>query len=86
MDQPLADLHLQVHPGTDIVLHHAIGRLLIEQGRTDAAFIRQHTEGFASQCKVLHAFHTAASPQANQQHDYQIDDNDDFFHDQHPRS
>ena len=42
-----ADLHLQLNPGTDIVLHHAIGRLLIEQGHTDKHFIQQHTEGFA---------------------------------------
>lgn len=42
----LADLHLQLMPGTDIVLHHAIGRLLIEQGHTDHTFIQQHTEGF----------------------------------------
>jgi ferredoxin-nitrate reductase len=42
----MADLHLQLHPGTDIVLHHAIGRLLIEQGAVDHTFITQHTEGF----------------------------------------
>lgn len=42
----LSDLHLQLHPGTDIVLHHAIGRLLIEQGAVDHAFVTQHTEGF----------------------------------------
>jgi ferredoxin-nitrate reductase len=42
----LADLHLQLHPGTDITLHHAIGRLLIEQGAVDHAFVTQHTEGF----------------------------------------
>lgn len=42
----LATLHLQVTPGTDIVLHHAIGRLLLEQGAIDPAFIRDHTEGF----------------------------------------
>lgn len=42
----MADLHLQIHPGTDITLHHAIGRLLIEQGKTDVTFIQQHTEGF----------------------------------------
>ncbi|SIO02767.1 nitrate reductase [Chitinophaga niabensis] len=42
----MADLHLQLHPGTDIVLHHAIGRLLIEQGKTDAAFLQQHTNGY----------------------------------------
>ena len=42
----MADVHLQLNPGTDIVLHHAIGRILIEKGKTDPAFIRRHTEGF----------------------------------------
>lgn len=42
----LADLHLQLNPGTDIVLHHAIGRLLIENGDLDPSFLHQHTEGF----------------------------------------
>jgi len=41
-----ADLHLQLNPGTDIVLHHAIGRVLIENGDTDFQFIKNHTEGF----------------------------------------
>ncbi|HVI47458.1 MAG TPA: molybdopterin-dependent oxidoreductase [Chitinophaga sp.] len=43
----IADLHLQIIPGTDIVLHHAIGRLLIEDGHIDHTFITQHTDGFA---------------------------------------
>jgi ferredoxin-nitrate reductase len=42
----IANVHLQLRPGTDIVLHHAIGRLLIENGHVDAAFVQQHTEGF----------------------------------------
>jgi ferredoxin-nitrate reductase len=42
----LADLHLQLHPGTDIVLHHAIGRALIEMNAIDPSFIKGHTEGF----------------------------------------
>jgi ferredoxin-nitrate reductase len=41
-----ANVHLQVKPGTDIVLHHAIGRALIENGDIDLAFIKDHTEGF----------------------------------------
>jgi ferredoxin-nitrate reductase len=41
-----ADLHLPLNPGTDSTLHYAIGRLLIEQGRLQADFIRDHTEGF----------------------------------------
>jgi len=42
----IADVHLQLNPGTDITLHHAIGRCLIENGKTDADFLRDHTEGF----------------------------------------
>ena len=42
----LADVHLQLSPGTDIVLHHAIGRCLIEEGDIDVDFIQAHTEGF----------------------------------------
>lgn len=41
-----ANVHLQVKPGTDIVLHHAIGRVLLENGDVDLAFIKEHTEGF----------------------------------------
>ncbi|WP_346238258.1 molybdopterin-dependent oxidoreductase [Niabella insulamsoli] len=41
-----ADLHLQLNPGTDITLHHAIGRVLIENGDIDASFIKENTEGF----------------------------------------
>jgi ferredoxin-nitrate reductase len=42
-----ADVHLQIKPGTDITLHHAIGRVLIENGDIDADFIKNHTEGFS---------------------------------------
>ncbi|PMD91450.1 NAD(P)H-nitrite reductase [Siphonobacter sp. BAB-5405] len=41
-----ADLHLPLRPGTDIVLNHAIGRLLIEQEKIDTNFILDHTDGF----------------------------------------
>jgi ferredoxin-nitrate reductase len=43
----IADLHLQLLPGTDVTLNHAIGRLLIENGDIDAGFIFDYTEGFA---------------------------------------
>ncbi|ANH83632.1 NAD(P)H-nitrite reductase [Niabella ginsenosidivorans] len=43
-----ADIHFQLNPGTDITLHHAIGRALIENGWVDTTFIREHTEGFAA--------------------------------------
>lgn len=42
----IADTHLQVNPGTDITLHHAIGRCLIEAGDIDQNFIKEHTDGF----------------------------------------
>ncbi|MGY4386176.1 ferredoxin-nitrate reductase [Pedobacter sp. UYP24] len=42
----LADVHLQLNPGTDITLHHAIGRCLIELGNIDQNFINQNTNGF----------------------------------------
>jgi ferredoxin-nitrate reductase len=42
----IADLHLQINPGTDITLNHAIGRALIENGDIDLDFVTLHTEGF----------------------------------------
>ncbi len=42
----LADLHLQINAGTDVVLNHVLGRILIEQGDIDLHFIKNHTEGF----------------------------------------
>ncbi|MBL8020337.1 MAG: molybdopterin-dependent oxidoreductase [Leptospirales bacterium] len=41
-----ADLHLQILPGTDTALFHAIARLLIENEQIDRTFIREHTNGF----------------------------------------
>lgn len=41
-----ADLHLQINPGTDIYLYNAIGRVLIERGDIDQAFISDHTDAF----------------------------------------
>lgn len=42
----LADVHLQLQPGTDIVLYHAIARRLIETGKIDQAFIDAYTSGY----------------------------------------
>ncbi|MGL1885910.1 MAG: molybdopterin-dependent oxidoreductase [Reichenbachiella sp.] len=42
----LADLHLQLRPGTDITLLHAIGRVLIETGNIDMSFVNGHTDGY----------------------------------------
>lgn len=42
-----ADLHLQILPGTDVVLYNAIARCLYKRGLIDDDFIKNHTEGFA---------------------------------------
>lgn len=42
----IADIHLQINPGTDIVLNNAIGRCLIEMNLVDKTFIENNTEGF----------------------------------------
>lgn len=41
-----ADLHLQLIPGTDIILFNAIGRRLLDRGYIDNKFIKDHTEDF----------------------------------------
>lgn len=42
----IADIHLQLNPGTDIVLNHAIGRAIIEKEMVDEEFIANNTEGY----------------------------------------
>jgi ferredoxin-nitrate reductase len=42
----IADLHLQLNPGTDVVLYNALARILMESGQIDQSFIDAHTEGF----------------------------------------
>ncbi|MFT3817765.1 MAG: molybdopterin-dependent oxidoreductase [Rubrivivax sp.] len=42
----VADLHLQIQPGTDVALHHALLHLMLWEGLVDAAFIAAHTTGF----------------------------------------
>ena len=50
----MADLHLQIKPGTDIVLHHAIARGLIDRGLIDRDFIDNHTDGFDAFDQKVH--------------------------------
>jgi ferredoxin-nitrate reductase len=49
----IADLHLQINPGTDVTLNHAIGRLLIENGDIDIDFINNHAEGFEQYSSIV---------------------------------
>ncbi len=41
-----ADLHLQLLPGTDVVLHHTLLHVLLWEGFSDTEHIRAHTTGF----------------------------------------
>jgi assimilatory nitrate reductase catalytic subunit len=42
----MADLFLQIQPGTDVALYHGMLHLLLWEGRVDHRFIEQHTSGF----------------------------------------
>ncbi|MBK0368556.1 nitrate reductase [Flavobacterium agrisoli] len=41
-----ADLHLQIIPGSDVILYHAIAKKIIEKGYVDHDFVRNNTENF----------------------------------------
>ena len=42
----MADLHLQILPGSDVALSHGLLHLMLWEGFADNAFIRAHTSGF----------------------------------------
>jgi ferredoxin-nitrate reductase len=42
----IADIHLQLKPGTDIYLNHAIAKCLVDENYIDPDFIGKHTNGF----------------------------------------
>ncbi len=48
-----ADLFLQVRPGTDLALLNGLLHLLVADGAIDAAFIAEHTEGWAGMPEFL---------------------------------
>ncbi|MGB5418813.1 molybdopterin-dependent oxidoreductase, partial [Algibacter sp.] len=48
-----ADLHLQLNPGTDVILNNAIGRCLYKRGLIDEDFINNHTEGFEAYKELI---------------------------------
>jgi len=43
-----ADHYIQIRPGTDGLLALAIAKILVEEGRYDAAFVKDHVEGWES--------------------------------------
>lgn len=48
-----ADIHLQIIPGTDVILNNAIGRHIIERGLSNKNFIKNHTENFGKYKKQV---------------------------------
>ena len=42
----LADIHLQIRPGTDAALAHGLARIFVEKGWVNKAYIEQHMQGF----------------------------------------
>ena len=42
----MADLFLQIQPGTDVMLHHGMLHLMLWEGWLDEAFMAAHTSGF----------------------------------------
>ena len=51
-----ADLHLPIRPGTDLVLLHGMGHLLLRQALIDFEFVEGETEGFAAYAQLLQAW------------------------------
>jgi len=50
-----ADIHLQIIPGTDIILYNAIGKRIIDIGLADKEFIESHTENYLKYRKQVMA-------------------------------
>ena len=49
----VADLHLAIQPGTDVLLYHGMLHLMLWEGWTDAAYIAAHTSGFTELRKLV---------------------------------
>jgi len=49
----LADLHLQLRPGTNVALFNAMGHVLVKEGLLDQAFIATRTEGIDDWMKTV---------------------------------
>ncbi|MCS6943755.1 MAG: nitrate reductase [Geminocystis sp.] len=52
----VADLHLDIRPGTDIDLLHGIGHLLLRWGYVCKEFVDNHTRGFDDYVRLLAAY------------------------------
>ena len=49
----IADVHMQLKPGTDVALLKAMGHVIVEEGLVDQTFIDTHTENFEAMAAAL---------------------------------
>ncbi|MFQ5580112.1 MAG: molybdopterin oxidoreductase family protein [Nitrospiria bacterium] len=52
----MADIHLPVKPGTDLVLLNALAHVILAEGLDDQAYIQAHTRGFSDFKKLVDAY------------------------------
>lgn len=52
----IADLHLQLKGGTNLVLTNAMAHVIIKEGLLDWEFIRTHTNGFEEYAKLMEQY------------------------------
>lgn len=51
----IADLHLQIRPGTDAYLVNGMLKIIVEEGYVNYPFIKKHTEGSGELLQFLHS-------------------------------
>ena len=49
----MADIHLAITPGTDLVLLNALAQVILDEGLADQAYIKAHTEGYDDFCALV---------------------------------
>lgn len=59
----MADLHLAIQPGTDVMLFNAMLNTMMTMGWVDGEYISKHTEGFASFSKGLEKYTASLAAQ-----------------------
>jgi len=52
----MADIHLTIEPGTDVVLLNALAHVILEEGLEDKAYIEAHTSGFEEFAELVKTY------------------------------
>ncbi|MCB1960574.1 MAG: nitrate reductase [Rhodocyclaceae bacterium] len=52
----MADIHLPITPGTDVVLLNSLAHVIIKEGLHDAAYIEAHTTGFEAFAQLVEQY------------------------------